>query len=398
MTDATDAYSLLIEDESRLSGIPQGALDSIKTDAGWRFTLQAPTYIAVMTYADDRAPEALYRAYNSRASTGDFDNSDAIAEILALRQKKADLLGYQDIADLYLEDRMAGSGQVAYDFVCDLKSKSEGAAINEHDALQSFTRELLGDPQATLEPWDVGYYAEKLRQASYDFDEEALRPYFGLDSVLDGIFTLFNRLYGVTIEATSDMPKWHDDVQTFRIVEADGSLCGVFYLDLFPRKGKRGGAWMMPMRTGNPRKGVPHVGAVCCNFTPPSTMTPLCCGIEVETLFHEFGHLVHHLLTTVEVRSLAGTNVPWDFVELPSQIMENWCWERESLNLFARHFKTGEPIPTICWKMRAARTFRTATGMMRQLCFATVDLRLHRAYRPETEGAVVIMHAPLRRT
>ncbi len=390
VTDATDAYSLLITDEERLTGIPAGTKDGVKTDEGWRFNLQAPTFIAVMTYAEDaELRRELYSAYNSRASRGQYNNCDGIAQILDLRQRKAQLLGYNDVADLYLEDRMAGSGAVAYEFVNDLRSKSEAAAVNEHRALETF-RQTMGEA-SSLAPWDLAFYAEKQRQAHFDFDEEELRPYFGLDSVLDGLYELLNRLYGIQIERVEDLPTWHDDVQSYRISEADGTVCGVFYLDLFPRKGKRGGAWMMPMRTGAPQDGVPHVGAVCCNFTPPADGKPaLLRHREVETTFHEFGHLMHHLLTTVTVRSLAGTNVPWDFVELPSQIMENWCWERESLNLFARHYESGESIPPVMLeKMRAARTFRAGTAMMRQLSFAAVDLRLHREYSPQENGEVV---------
>jgi oligopeptidase A len=239
----------------------------------------------------------------------------------------------------------------------------------------------------------VGYYAEKQRVALYDFDEEALRPYFALDNVLTGLFELVNRLYGISVETADGLPVWHEAVRPYRVRDADGAELGVFYADFFPRDEKRGGAWMNAFITGQPLADgwTPHVGLICANVTPPVGDQPSLLGHrEVETIFHEFGHLLHHMLTRTEVRALAGTNVAWDFVELPSQIMENWCWERESLDLFARHHATGEPIPdSLFGPMSRARTYRGANAMMRQLGFGLVDLRLHMDYDPQHDGDVV---------
>jgi oligopeptidase A len=239
-----------------------------------------------------------------------------------------------------------------------------------------------------IEAWDSGYYAEKLRQALYDFDEEALRPYFPADRVVAGMFEIVERLYGIRVSERTDLPVWHPDVKVYRVCDADGTALGIFYADWFPRETKRGGAWMDAFITGEP---IPHSGTICGNMTRPIGDQPaLLTHREVETIFHEFGHLLHHTLSRVEVRSLAGTNVAWDFVELPSQIMENWCWERDALDLFARHWQTGDPIPEELYqKMVRARTFRGANGQMRQLGFSFCDLLLHVEYTPEKYGDVV---------
>jgi oligopeptidase A len=241
-----------------------------------------------------------------------------------------------------------------------------------------------------LHPWDIAYLAEKQRAALYDFDEEELRPYFTLESVLNGLFDIVLRLYGIAVDEVLDLPVWHESVRAFRIRDNDGSLLGYFYADLFPREEKRDGAWMNAFLTCGPTPNgyEPNVGLICGNMTPPVGETPALLGHrEVETVFHEFGHLMHHMLSRVSVRSLAGTNVAWDFVELPSQIMENFCWEREAVDLFARHHQTGERIPDVLWeKMRRARTYRGGNDMMRQLGFATVDLELHRTYDPKRDG------------
>ena len=266
-----------------------------------------------------RAGETLYRAYNGRASGGQFDNTGRLNTILST-ESKAKLLGYADVSDLYLADRMVRRGQVARDFVANLRHKCEDAANEEHMSLTRGPKNRRARP--ALEQ-DLAYYAEKQRRAEFAFDEEALRPYFSLDGVLEGLFELFNRLYGVRFNQDTERPTWHKDVRTYTIHDDSDRLLGVFYLDMHPREGKRGGAWMRPFRTGDWNAGHPHEGTVCCNLTPPTADGPaLLRHREVETVFHEFGHLMHHLLTDVPVRGLAGTNVAWDFVELPSQIME----------------------------------------------------------------------------
>jgi len=383
--DATNAWELVIEDEMQLAGLPASAvaaareLAAQKGKTGFRFTLQAPSYLPLMTYLDNRGiREQAYRAFQSRASGGSFDNRPLVARILELRKERAVLLGYPNFADLVLEDRMAHTGDRAVEFLRDLERKTVAYFERENEQLRTFA----GRPLAA---WDVAYYAEKQRQAMYDFDEEELRPYFPADRVVAGMFDLVQRLYAIEIVERPGAPVWHPEVRYFEIRDADGTLLGSFYADWFPRETKRGGAWMDGFITGTP---FPHVGAICGNLTPPLGDRPaLLTHREVETIFHEFGHLLHHALSQVEVRSLSGTNVAWDFVELPSQIMENWCWEREALDLFARHWQTGDSIPDqLFQKMKRARNFRSANMQMRQLGFGTTDLLLHREYAPERDG------------
>ncbi len=399
--DATQAWSLTIEDEAQLAGLPQSAKDAAKAraeekeESGYRFTLQAPSLIPLITYLDDRSVrEKTYRAYNTRAADAERNNEPLALEILALRNEKAKLLGYRDFADLVLEERMAKTGDEAKKFVEALREKSQEAFTREGEALLAFRRELEGPDAPALAPWDLGYYSEKQRKARFDFDEEALRPYFPADRAIEGVFSTAQRLYGVRIKPRSDLPVWHESVQVYDIEDpAQNERLGTFYVDLFPRETKRGGAWMNGLITGmQGEKGhAPHLGLICANVTPPLKDQPaLLTHNELTTLFHEFGHLLHHLLSRVQVRSLGGTNVAWDFVELPSQIMENWCWEREALDLFAAHHESGEKIPEALFsRMVAARTYREATAMMRQLGFASVDLKLHTEYDPAKDGSLV---------
>jgi oligopeptidase A len=386
--DATNAFEMIITDESKLAGLPESARAAARASAqqkgreGWRFTLQAPSYLAVMTYMDNRAiREAMYRAYNQRAAFGDFDNRENILKILELRKQKAQLLGFKDFADFVLDDRMAKNGSRAQGFLEDLNEKTKKRFDEENRELRDFAG-------IDLQPWDIAYYAEKLRAKLYEFDEEELRPYFPADRVMQGMFEIFGRILGIRVAPVSDeqgvgLPGWDPDVRSYAIYDAASNQhLGSFYTDWFPRENKRGGAWMDSLVTGNPKSGKPHLGLICGNLTPPVDDKPaLLTHREVETIFHEFGHLLHHSLSQVEVRSLSGTNVAWDFVELPSQIMENWCWERESLDLFARHYETGAMIPDdLFQKMKRARTFRAANAQMRQLSFGFVDLALHRDY------------------
>jgi oligopeptidase A len=389
--DATNMFEVVLRDERELSGLPESAREAARESArakgidGWRFTLHAPSYNAVLTYLDDSAVrERMYRAHMNRATSGDLNNAPLIERILELRRERARLLGYANFADLVLEDRMAHSGSRARAFVDELRARTEAKFREETEELNAFRRALEGPSAPRLDPWDVAYYAEKLRHSLYDFDEEALRPYYPLDQVVAGMFELVSRLYGIVVEEETGVPVWDPAVRYYRILDSDGTMLGGFYADWFPRENKRQGAWMDAFITGGPEPGGfrPHLGLICGNLTPPVGDKPsLLTHREVETVFHEFGHLLHHCLSRVEVRGLAGTSVPWDFVELPSQIMENWCWERPSLDLFARHYQTGEPLPDELFaKMKRARTFRAASAQMRQLGFATLDLALHLDY------------------
>jgi len=397
--DSTNAFELVISDEADLAGLPPTARTAARESAarknleGWRFTLQAPDYFAVMTYLDNPAiRRQIYEAFNVRATTGERDNRPIITRILDLRREKARLLGYADFADLVLEDRMSHNGARALAFLEDLKSKTERRFHEENRELLEFRRQTEGADARELEPWDLSYYAEKQRSALYDFDEEALRPYFPMERVVAGLFDLVNRLYGVRVVEEPGVPAWDPQVRYYRVDE-NGALLGGLYADWYPRENKRGGAWMDALITGGPANGVfhPHLGLICGNLSTPVGGKPaLLTHREVETIFHEFGHLLHHLLSSVEVRSLAGTSVAWDFVELPSQIMENWCWERESLDLFARHWETGEPIPDdLFQKLKRARTFRAANAQMRQIGFGVIDLLLHTRYSPERDGGPI---------
>ncbi len=391
--DATNAFELVITDESKLAGLPDSAKAGARENAkqknieGWRFTLQAPSYLAVMTYLDDASVrEKLYREFNARGSRGEKDNHAIATRILELRDAKAKLLGFPNFANLVLEDRMAHDGATALHFLEDLKQKTVAHFEIENAQLAAFRRELEGPDAAPLQPWDIGYYSEKMRVKLYDFDEEVLRPYFPMERVLSGMFSLVERIFQIEVREKPSVAVWHPDTKFYEIRDASGAQLGSFYSDFFPRETKRGGAWMDAFLTGPP-----HLGLICGNLTPPIGDKPaLLTHRDVETIFHEFGHLLHHCLSNVEVRSLAGTSVAWDFVELPSQIMENWCWEREALDLFARHYETGATIPDDLFeKMRRAKTFRSANAQMRQLSFGFVDFAMHMNYNPARDGDLV---------
>jgi oligopeptidase A len=398
--DSTNAFELVIADEAALAGLPPSAVAAARASAeqkglaGWRFTLQAPSYTPLMTYLDDAAiRRKMYRAYAIRASHGEHDNRQLLSRILELRRAKADLLGFRNFADLVLHDRMAHTGQRALEFLQDLKRKTEAQFARENRDLLEFRRSLEGPEAPALQPWDVAYYAEKQRAALYDFDEEELRPYFPLERVVEGLFQIVQRLYGIRVAEEPGVPVWDPQVRYYAVHDRDGGFIGGFYADWYPRENKRGGAWMDALITGYPSPNglKPHLGLICGNLTPPLADRPaLLTHYEVTTIFHEFGHLLHHLLSRVEIRSLAGTSVAWDFVELPSQIMENWTWEREPLDLFARHYRTGAPIPgELFEKMVRARNFRSANAHMRQLGFGFMDLALHIEYDPARDGDVL---------
>ena len=394
--DATNAFELIVTDEAKLAGLPESARMAARESArskgkeGWRFTLQAPSLTAALTYLDDRPiRRQLWEASNRRGTSEPYDNRELLLEILRLRREKAHLLGYADFADLVLEERMARTGAQALAFLEDLRAKTEPFFERENESLAELGRQYGYE---RIEPWDVGYLAEKQRQVLYEFDEEELRPYFPLERVVEGMFDIFSRVLGIRVREEPGVPAWDPAVKYYRVEDAaSGQLLGMFYADWFPRENKRGGAWMDSLVTGYPGEGSPHVGLICGNLTPPVENKPsLLTHREVETIFHEFGHLLHHTLSLVPVRSLSGTSVPWDFVELPSQIMENWTIERDALDLFARHHETGEPIPEeLFQKMRRARTFRSANAQMRQLGFGIIDLKLHREYDPGRDGDVM---------
>ncbi|MGD1072579.1 MAG: M3 family metallopeptidase [Bryobacteraceae bacterium] len=391
--DSTNAFEMVVSEEAQLAGLPPSALAAARQSAaskgveGWRFTLQAPSYIPIVTYLDDREiRERVYRAFSARATEPERDNRPIIVRILELRREKARLLGFPDFADFVLHDRMAHRGERAVTFLEELKARTDPFFARENAALEAFAGRKI-------EPWDISYYAEKQRRALYEFDEEELRPYFPAERVVDGMFSIVERLYGIQVKLRGNVPVWHPDVRYYEVHDRDGLLLGAFYADWYPRETKRDGAWMEGFITGVDTQGrfEPHVGCVCGNLTPPIGDKPaLLTHREVETIFHEFGHLLHHVLSRVEVKSLAGTAVAWDFVELPSQIMENWCWERDALELFARHYLTGDAIPEELFrKMVRARTYRGANVQMRQLGFGLTDLKLHREYDPALDGDVM---------
>lgn len=394
--DGISAFELYVPTE-RLNGVPQRVQQATLQPDGdhagqHRLTLHAPTYMPVMTHGDDRSlREELYRAYNAVGIGAGRDNSELLPRILALRQEKAELLGYRNYADYLLEERMAGSGERAMNFEEDLTARTRPAFERENAELEAFYREQAGQDAPALAPWDLSYWAEKQRLALYALDEEELRPYFEVNSVLSGLFEVAQRIFGVSVKP-AQAPVWHPEVRFYEMRDEAGTHIASFYTDWFPRDSKRGGAWMNGLRTGGPSADgfQPHLGLMCGNMTPPSGDGPaLLSHDEVETVFHEFGHLLHHSLSRVEVRQLAGTHVAWDFVELPSHIMENWTWNRDALALFARHYQTGEALPEELYtRMIQARNFRAANHAMRQYSFGTVDLSLHTRYTP-ADGDIV---------
>jgi oligopeptidase A len=412
LMDATNGWHKLVEDQALLAGLPESALAMAKQRAeqeeksGWMFTLEFPSYVSVMTYADDRAlRRELYEAYATRASdagpnAGRWDNSEPMERLLALRHEEAGLLGYANFAALSLATKMAKSPQHVLDFLRDLARRSRPVAQQDLAELQQFARQEHGVEQ--LEVWDIGYYSEKLRQHRFQLSEEELRQYFPAQKAIDGMFGIVEKLYGITITPSGGVDTWHPDVQFYEIRDADGQVQGQFYLDLYARPKKRGGAWMddcISRRKIDGRLQVP-VAYLTCNFPPPTGDTPsLLRHDDVITLFHEFGHGLHHLLAQVDYLSASGIHgVEWDAVELPSQFMENFCWEREGLDLIAGHWQTGAPLPEdLFQKMLAAKNFQSGMQMVRQLEFALFDFRLHGEYDPACGGRVYEILGEVRR-
>jgi oligopeptidase A len=411
LLDATQGWTRQVEDAALLAGIPDSALAlyrdaaQARDMAGYVITLEAPAYLPVMQYADNRElRRELYTAYATRASdqgpnAGQWDNSALISEILALRHELAGLLGFASYAELSLATKMAETPAEVVGFLEDLAARTLPLARREYAELQAFAREQLGLEE--LAAWDVPYVGEKLRQARYAISQEELRPYFPAARVIDGLFGLVEKLFGVRFEPESGVPVWHPDVQVFRLSRGGETLAWC-YLDLYARKGKRGGAWMDSSRSRRRRgDGSLQLPAafLTCNFTPPSGGRPaLLTHDEVTTLFHEFGHGLHHMLTRIEVLPVAGINgVPWDAVELPSQFLENWCWQPEAIPLISGHFESGEPLPpALLEKMLAAKNFQAGLFMLRQLEFALFDFRLHRDYDPAAPRPVLEVLAEVR--
>jgi oligopeptidase A len=395
--DATAAWEHLVTDEERLEGLPDGPRSRFRAAArakeldGWLITLDRPAVEPVLKYVRDRElRRTVYEAYTTRCREGEHDNRGIILDILRLREEKARILGYDGYPDYVLEERMAKSGARALAFERELTEEARDYWERDAEQLRRHARELGLE---ALRPWDASFVMEELRRREYDLDDEDLRPYFPLDRVEAGLFELVERVFGFSVEAAENDAVWHDDVGYFHVRDEEGVLRGAFYTDWFPRKEKRQGAWMNDFRSGGPSEAGfdPHLGVICGNFTPPEGDDPaLLTHREVETLFHEFGHLLHHTASTVPVRSRGGLNVAWDWVELPSQIMENWCWEREALDLFARHHETGERLPEELYhRMLRARRFMGGWSMMRQLSFGTVDLLLHTEFAPRAEESDV---------
>ena len=401
--DATNAWSKQVTDEALLAGLPESARSLAQQTAaqrdldGWVFTLEFPSYFPILTYADNRElREELYTAYTTRASdqgphAGQWDNTDTMEQIMALRHEAAQLLDYSNYAERSLATKMAESTEQVMGFLEDLAQRSRPAAIKELQEVREFARTQY--QQDELQAWDIAYYSEKLRQDKYAISQEELKPYFPEPVVVSGLFAIVGKLYGLQIEAVEGVDTWHKDVAFYRIHDQAGTLRGEFYLDLYARPHKRGGAWMdecISRRRGDAGLQTP-VAYLTCNFSPPIGDQPaLFTHDEVITLFHEFGHGLHHMLTQVDYTSVSGiSGVAWDAVELPSQFMENWCWEREALDLFCAHFETGEKIPGGLYeRMQAARNFQSAMQMVRQLEFAIFDLRIHRDYHSD-RGACI---------
>lgn len=406
--DSTNAWEYITSQPDELAGLPESAREAARQDAlskghgseeapAWRFTLQFTSVQPVLTFADNAELRSkVWHALNDKG-TGKYDTEPFIHEIMVLRAEKAALLGYERYSDYVTARRMAGSGTTALNFINQLHDRVYKPFLTEQEAIRCFAEQVSGTDIPVMAPWDIGYWSEKRRKALYDFDSEELRPYFPMQGVLDGMFSIYAGLYGIRFEQRptacvkegEPLPEgtvevWHPEVLFYEVYDEESNEhLGSFYADWYPRDSKRAGAWMNCLSCGRPPMNgaarVPHLALMCGNMSRPVGDKPaLLTHREVETVFHEFGHLLHQILSDVEVESLAGCNVAWDFVELPSQINENWCWESEALDRFARHWQTGAPIPAeLRRKMLAARNYGAATFDMRQLCFGKLDLELH---------------------
>lgn len=403
--DATMGWSKLITDVKELGGLPESALAAAaemaqtKEQQGWLLTLDMPSYLPVMTYADNRELRyEMYQAFTTRASdqgpnAGKWDNSEIMDETLALRYELAQLLGFDSYADKSLATKMAENPQQVLDFLNDLAQRARGQAAQELDELRAFSEKHYG--VKVLDAWDVTYYSEKQKQHLYSINDEQLRPYFPEQRVIEGLFEVVKRVFGITAKECSGVDAWHPEVRFFDLFDESGELRGSFYLDLFAREHKRGGAWMddcigsLRYADGHVQKPVAYL---TCNFNRPIGDKPaLFTHDEVTTLFHEFGHGIHHMLTKIDAAGVSGINgVPWDAVELPSQFMENWCWQPEALAFISGHYQTGEPLPQeMLDKLLAAKNYQAALFILRQLEFGLFDFRMHYEYDP-AQGAKIL--------
>ena len=379
----TNAFELHITNENDLAGLPESEKEAAKSNdkEGWVFTLDYPSYIPFLTYIDNRElrKKMAIAAGKKGFQDNSFNNEGVVLEIVNLRHQRANLLSYKTHAHFVLEERMAETPENVIAFSNNLLEKAKPAAIKEFNNLEAYAKKLDGIDQ--LQKWDGAYYSEKLKKEIFDLDQEILKPYFKLENVIGGVFEIANRLFDLQFEEVSNIDKYHEDVKTYNVTDTKGNFIAVFYADFHPRKGKRNGAWMTSYKAQQIKNGKnerPHVSIVC-NFTKPTETKPsLLTFNEVTTLFHEFGHALHGMLANTTYNSLSGTSVSWDFVELPSQVLENWCFEREALELFAKHYETGEVIPmNYVEKIKESASFHEGMQTLRQLSFGLLDMQWH---------------------
>ena len=383
----TNQFRLLINDESDLEGLPENVVESAKNLAlkeekdGWLFTLDYPSYVPFMTYCKNRKlRQSMAVAFGQKGfRNNENDNTDLVLKIAKLRYKRANLLGYNTHAQYVLEERMAKHPKTVLNFLNDLKSKAKPAAISEFKTLQAYAQQM--DGITDLQKWDSAYYSEKLKKKLFDIDDEILKPYFQLENVLNGAFEIAHKLFGLNFTKLNHIETYHEEVSAYKVIDSEQKLIAILYTDFFPRSGKRSGAWMTsfkPQYIFDNNNERPHISIVC-NFSKPSKNKPSLLSFnEVTTLFHEFGHALHGMLANTTYPSLSGTNVAWDFVELPSQLMENWCYEEEALKLFAKHYKTNDTIPMV-WidKLKSLGQFQQGMQTLRQLSFGLLDMSWH---------------------
>ena len=383
----TNAFQLHLTDEKDLSGLPESVKEAAKEVAkskekeGWIFTLDYPSYIPFLTYADNRElrKKMAIAAGKKAFQKNEFNNEQIVLDIVNLRHQRANLLGYETHAHFVLEERMAETPEKVIEFSNELLEKAKPAAIREFKNLENYAKKLDGIDQ--LQKWDGAYYSEKLKKELFDLDQEILKPYFKLENVIDGAFEIADRLFDLQFEEVFTLDKYHEDVKTYHVTDTKGNFVAIFYADFHPRSGKRNGAWMTSYKSQQIKNGInerPHVSIVC-NFTKPTETKPsLLTFNEVTTLFHEFGHALHGMLANTTYNSLSGTSVSWDFVELPSQVLENWCYEKEALEIFAKHYETGEIIPMkYVEKIKESASFHEGMQTLRQLSFGLLDMSWH---------------------
>ncbi|APG65367.1 peptidase M3 [Tenacibaculum todarodis] len=394
----TNAFEMHLTDEKDVSGLPESVKEAAKEVAkskekdGWVFTLDYPSYIPFMTYADNRElrKKLAIAAGKKGFQQNEFNNEQIVLDIVNLRHKRANILGYKTHAHFVLEERMAETPEKVISFSNDLLAKAKPAAQREFTNLENYAKKLDGIDK--LQKWDGSYYSEKLKKELFSLDQELLKPYFQLENVIDGVFEIANKLFDLQFEEIDSIDKYHEDVKTYSVTDAKGNFVSHFYADFHPRKGKRNGAWMTSYKSQQIKNGInerPQVSIVC-NFTKPTETKPsLLTFNEVTTLFHEFGHALHGMLANTTYNSLSGTSVSWDFVELPSQVLENWCFEKEALELFAKHYETGETIPMeYVQKIKESASFHEGMQTLRQLSFGLLDMQWHGSESPQTITSV----------